>query len=110
MTTHQDLVRGAGKAAKLLTKENVSPISFTATDDTSVKGWSACTLATTTPEQQRRIVILSEQGDLHLLIETRSTTTIEKILPEKAAQITGQSLVALYMRIDALLADVEREN
>ena len=107
MTTHQDLANQAAKAAKLLAKAGIDTTSFTATDDMSVKGWMACPLATTSREQRRRIVILSEQGDLYLLTETPSVTTIGKIPPVKAAEITGQSIPALYLQIDGLLTGIE---
>jgi len=107
VTTHQDLANQAAKAANLLAKAGINTTSFTASDDTSIKGWMACPLATTSREQRRRIVVLSEQGNLHLLTETPSVTTIGEIPPAKAAQITNQSFVALKMQIDSLLADIE---
>ena len=109
-TTHQDLTDQATKAARLLAKAGVDTVSFTATDDTSVKGWRAVTLATTDPKQRRRIVILSEQGNLHLLTEELSTTTIQEIPPKQASTLTGQSFVSLAMQIDRLLADIEPYN
>ena len=106
MTTHQDLNRQAAGVAKTLTKGGVDTTSYTASDDTSVKGWMACPLPALRTER-RRILILSEQGSLHLLVETPQLVTITDIPFKEAAEVTGQSLVALYTRIDALLTEAQ---